>query len=108
MRTTLGLSDGFVSTGLTVPGVPTSPTTVPLPTTIDGNVLAPPNVTPSNPDGTTPVVAPPVPAMPAPEPTFWDNYGEAITGVFAIIGAITVIELIRKGRILWQSGRSQV
>ena len=99
MRTTLGLSDGLLNTGLTVPGVPTSPTTVPLPTTIDGNVLAPPNVTPSNPDGTTPVVIAPPPSMPAPEPTFWDEYGEAVTGVFAIIGAIAVIELVRKGRI---------
>lgn len=78
-----------------VPGIPTSPTTVPLPSTPDGNVVAPPTVGTTS----TPPVAPmPPPAPLAPPPTFWDNYGPAITGGFAIFGVLALASMVMKGR----------
>jgi len=102
MATSLGIIDGdLVGTQLpavpalpalpAVPGIPTYPTTVPLPSTPDGNVVVPP---------TTPVAPPTTPVSPPPpQPSFWDNYGYAITACFAIFGAVCAIEMVRKGRI---------
>ncbi len=79
-----------------VPGVPTSPTTVPLPSNPDGTVVAPPTVGTTS----TPPVAPMPPPAPLapPPPTFWDNYGPAITGGFAIFGFLAMASMVMKGR----------
>lgn len=68
-----------------IPGVPTTPvlpTGTTLPTTPDGNVVAPPSVVPG--------AAPPVPAMPAPEPTFWEEHGATVTAGLAILGVVAL------------------
>lgn len=104
MSNSLGISDGLVDTGLTmptIPAIPTFPATVPLPTTVDGNVVAPPNVTPATPGGKTPVdLLPPPPApppsMPAPEPTFWDDHGDFIIKIFAVVGAVSALSYFSK------------
>lgn len=97
MATSLGIVDGDLVNPVLpalpalpalpgIPGVPTAPVSVPLPTTPEGNVVAPPAV-----------VAPQPPAVVAPqppEPTFWDQHGGTITGLFAVIGVVAVVKMV--------------
>lgn len=87
-----------------IPGVPTSPVSVPigpgsttqLPSTPDGNVVAPVPAAP--PPATAPPPAPLAPPSLLTPPSFWERHGDTITTGFAVVGVIAVASMILKVR----------
>jgi len=116
MANSLGLVEGDTPGSLLpalpalpeIPGVPTLPVSVPigpgsttqLPSTPDGNVVAPVPASPP-PNMTNPDLWKETP----PTQSFWERHGDTITTGFAIVGVVAVASVILKGRSLCTCSR---